>query len=176
MQLHLLPIGFSPLLDKVNGQNEGVVDAEGQEWKKKEESQECQRLWVTLARGKEQEAEPEKRREGMKGRGEEGGQMLTPGVHRYWGSPGRHGLTPPKAQGGDFQGPGLEMRSGSPVASLSYPLAKGESFWLQQQHGWRSLHLKYHLTSIRTRKMLPPPSQPSSHSNPINLTQHRNVI
>lgn len=95
MQLHLLPIGFSPFLDKVNGQNEGVVDAEGQEWKKKEESQECQRLWVTLARGKEQEAEPEKRREGMKGRGEEGGQMLTPGVHRYWGSPGRHGLTPP---------------------------------------------------------------------------------
>lgn len=94
MQLHPLPIGFSPLLDKVNGQREGVVDAEGQEWKKKEQSQECQRLWVTLARGKEQEAKPGQSREGMKERGEESGEMLTPGVHRYWGRPGRQGLTP----------------------------------------------------------------------------------
>lgn len=58
-----------------------------------EESQEFQTMHEP-DRGKEREAEPQQRREGRKGRGKARGQLLTPGIHRYWGSPEIHGLIP----------------------------------------------------------------------------------
>lgn len=94
MQLHPHPIGFSPLLDKVNRQREGVVVDLQRDRKGKERGESKMPESMGEPGKKEREAEPRQRRQGRKGRGQERGQLLTPGKHRYWGSPGRQGLIP----------------------------------------------------------------------------------
>lgn len=79
---------------------------------------------------KEREAEPRQRREGKKGRGEERGQLVTPGKHRYWGSPGRHGLISQRFWDVALRDLHWKWCPRAQWPSLSYPLPKGESFWL----------------------------------------------
>lgn len=115
------------------------------------------------SRGKDKATELRQRSEGRKGRGKFRRQLLTPGIHWYWGSPENMDLLP-KGSEMELLGTWIRIEIQKPNDKSLLPPGKGRELLVLAVALVASF--KYHLTNITTSKM--PASPPHVSYAPSN--------